>query len=103
MGIVQHSGRKTHREYRTPVMVFRREDRFMIALTYGRDSEWVQNVLAAHGCELETRGHRLRLSHPRLFQDENREEMPGIVRYFLGFLNVSDFLELTLEARSASQ
>ena len=64
-------------------MVFRRKARLVIALTYGRDSEWVQNVLAAHGCDLDTRGHVLRLSHPRLFHDENREEMPGFVRFFL--------------------
>ena len=55
MGVVIHEGRKSRHKYQTPVMVFRRGNRCVIALTYGRDSQWVQNVLAANGCELEIR------------------------------------------------
>jgi deazaflavin-dependent oxidoreductase (nitroreductase family) len=94
MGVVVHVGRKSHRVYRTPVLVFRRGNRFLIALTYGRNSEWVRNVVAQTGCELETQGRRLLLSSPYLFRDENRRAMPGFVRVALGLLNVSDFLEL---------
>jgi hypothetical protein len=36
-GIVTHVGRKSGRLYRTPVNVFREPDRFLIALTYGRE------------------------------------------------------------------
>jgi hypothetical protein len=50
-----HVGRKSGRVYRTPVNVFRTPEGFLIALTYGRDSEWVKNVLSAGGCQLETR------------------------------------------------
>jgi deazaflavin-dependent oxidoreductase (nitroreductase family) len=102
MGVVIHVGRKTRREYRTPVMVFRRDNRLVIALTYGRDSQWVQNVLAANGCELETRNRKLRLSCPRLFHDKRRESMPLFVRIVLGIINVSDFLELTVEPGTTS-
>jgi len=38
-GILTHVGRKSGRIYRTPVNVFREPDGFLIALTYGRDSE----------------------------------------------------------------
>ncbi len=96
MGTVVHVGRKTRREYRTPVMVFRREDRFVIALTYGTRSQWVQNVIAADGCEFETEGQTLRLSHPVMVRDELRSAMPVFVRFMLGILKVSDFLELTI-------
>ena len=54
-GIVTHVGRKSGRVYRTPVNVFRAPNGFLIALTYGRESEWVRNVLAAGGCELAFR------------------------------------------------
>jgi deazaflavin-dependent oxidoreductase (nitroreductase family) len=103
MGVVVHVGRKTRRRYRTPVIVFRRGDRVIIALTYGRESRWVHNVLAEGGCELEARTRKLRLSHPRLFHDEQREAMPAFVRRVLGLFNVSDFLDLTLPANTASQ
>ena len=103
MGVVVHVGRKTHRQYRTPVLVFRRGDRLIIALTYGREAQWVANVLAANGCELETGGCTLRLSHPHLFHDEERRAMPAFVRFMLGILNVSDFLELSIAESIASQ
>jgi hypothetical protein len=32
--------------------------------TYGRESEWVRNVIAAGGCQLETRGVRYQPPHP---------------------------------------
>ena len=103
MGIVIHVGRNSHRQYRTPVMLFRRGDRFVIALTYGRDSQWVQNVLAANGCELIMQNRTLWLSHPRVFHDERRQSMPALVRTFLGMLHASDFLELTIDQGTASQ
>jgi hypothetical protein len=61
-GILTRSGRKSGRVYRTPVNVFRVPEGFLIALTYGRESEWVRNVVAAGGCKLETRGVQYHLS-----------------------------------------
>jgi hypothetical protein len=78
------------------VLVFRRGGKFTIALTYGAESQWVQNVLAQGGCELETQGRILRLSDPRLFHDEQRRALPGFVSLMLKMLNVSDFLDLTV-------
>src|SRR3712207_9529794 len=65
-GVVIHTGRKSGREYRTPVNVFRRDDRYVIALTYGPDADWVRNVLAAGECSLVSRRRVLRLARPRL-------------------------------------
>ena len=96
MGIVIHQGRKSHRSYRTPVMVFRDGDRFVIALTYRPESQWVQNVLADGGCDLETQGRTFHLTQPRLIHDERRSPVPAVVRLALGLLNVSDFLELAI-------
>ena len=93
MGVIVHSGRKTHRRYRTPVLVFRRGRRFVIALTYGRESQWVQNVLAEGRCELDNMGRTINLTHPHIFHDEQRGMMPATVRAILRLLNVSDFLE----------
>ena len=94
-GVVVHTGRRTQRQYRTPVNVFPHADRYVIALTYGPDTDWVRNVLASDGCTLETRGRTLRLMRPRLFRDERRGSMPALVRMILGLARVSDFLELT--------
>lgn len=96
MGIVFHVGRKTHRRYRTPVMIFRKDDQVIIALTYGRESQWVQNVLAEGGCQLQSQGCMLRLTNPRLYHDTQRTAVPALHRFILGLLNVSDFLALAV-------
>lgn len=94
-GIVVHTGRKTGRQYRTPVNVFPHANRYVFALTYGPETDWVRNVLASGACELEMRGRVLRLTRPRLFRDERRRSVPAFVRLILGIARVSDFLELT--------
>ncbi|HLZ26758.1 MAG TPA: nitroreductase family deazaflavin-dependent oxidoreductase [Chloroflexota bacterium] len=96
-GVVVHTGRQSGRQYRTPVNVFARRDGFVIALTYGPDSQWVRNVLASGGCTLETRGRRWRLTGPRLVHDERLQAVPPPVRVVLGLLHADDFLDLSLE------
>lgn len=94
-GIVTHIGRKSGRVYRTPVNVFRESGGFLIALTYGRDSEWVKNVLAAGGCQLETRGVRYQLSAPTIVHDPSRRRFLLPVRVILGLIGANEFLQLS--------
>jgi deazaflavin-dependent oxidoreductase (nitroreductase family) len=100
-GIVVHRGRKSGQVYRTPVNVFARPGAYVVALTYGPDSQWVRNVLASGGCSLITRGRRVQLTNPRLRHDAQRRAMPAPVRVILGLVNVSDFLELEVTRTSA--
>jgi deazaflavin-dependent oxidoreductase (nitroreductase family) len=100
-GVVVHVGRKTHRQHRTPVNVFRADDGFVVALTYGKNSNWVQNVLNAGGCRLETGGRSWRLTNPRLFHDPQHRLVPPPVGVILGLLNVDDFLRLDRAAPGA--
>jgi deazaflavin-dependent oxidoreductase (nitroreductase family) len=93
-GVVTHRGRRSGRTFRTPVNVFARDGGYVVALTYGPDSDWVRNVLAAGGCELDTRRRHVRLVGPRLFRDETRGDMPVVVRQILGVIGVADFLAL---------
>ena len=65
-GVIANVGRKSGKLYRTPVNVFRCEEGFLIALTYGRESGWVGNVVAAGSSELETRGVSYQLVSPKL-------------------------------------
>jgi deazaflavin-dependent oxidoreductase (nitroreductase family) len=94
-GILRHVGRKSGRLYRTPVNVFRAPDGFLIALTYGRESEWVKNVLAAGGCELETRGVRHRLFAPTIVHDPTRRRFPLPVRIVLRLIGANNFMQLS--------
>ena len=95
-GIITHAGRKSGRVYRTPVNVFRAANGFLVALTYGRESEWVKNVLAAGGCQLETRSRRYQLTAPTIIHDPTRKRFPFPVRVILGFVGANDFMQLSI-------
>jgi deazaflavin-dependent oxidoreductase (nitroreductase family) len=97
-GVVVHIGRKSGRQYRTPVNVFRRGNSYVIALTYGPRSDWVQNVMAGGEVALETRGRTERLGHPRIVHDESRRAMPRFARPILALVGVSDFLVVDIQA-----
>jgi deazaflavin-dependent oxidoreductase (nitroreductase family) len=94
-GLVTNVGRKSGRIYRTPVNVFRERDGFLIALTYGRDSGWVRNVVAAGRCQLETRRVSYQLSAPVIVHDPSRRRFPPLVRIILSLIDANDFLQLS--------
>ena len=96
-GVIVHRGRRSGREYRTPVNVFGARDGYLVALTYGPDSDWVKNVIATGGCVLEARGRQVSLIDPRIVHDESRRGVPSVVRGVLGLLAVTDFLHLTTQ------
>jgi deazaflavin-dependent oxidoreductase (nitroreductase family) len=99
--VVTSVGRKSGKIYRTPVNVFRASDRFLIALTYGPDSGWVKNVLAAGQCQMETGRVSYRLFCPVLVHDPSRRRFPLVVRLVLGLIEANHCLELRRVRRSS--
>jgi deazaflavin-dependent oxidoreductase (nitroreductase family) len=93
-GVVCHVGRRSGRVHRTPVNLFRDGERYVIALTYGADSQWVRNVLAAGAVDIETRGRRLHLVEPEVVRDAQRALVPQPIRPILRLARVSDFMLL---------
>jgi deazaflavin-dependent oxidoreductase (nitroreductase family) len=98
-GVVHHTGRTSSRRYETPVNVFTREGGFTFALTYGAQADWVQNVQAAGGCELVTRGTRYRLVDPEIVHDETRGAAWWFARPILRLTGTADFLRLRIADR----
>lgn len=64
--VVVHTGRKSGREFRTPVIGFKKDGRLFINLLYGSDSQWVKNVLAAGGGEVIRGGRRIKVTSPEV-------------------------------------
>jgi deazaflavin-dependent oxidoreductase (nitroreductase family) len=102
-GVILHQGRRSGRSYRTPVNVFRQPRGYVVALTYGPDTDWVKNVVAGGGCALQTRRRRMRLLDPQLIHDPARHGMPLVVRQILRLLGVTDFLHLAVAADDQEQ
>jgi|SRR5919108_1424246 deazaflavin-dependent oxidoreductase (nitroreductase family) len=93
-GVLEHVGRETGIRRRTPLNVFRQGDRFVIALTYGPDVEWLKNILHAGECRLLTRGRWLTLAEPHVYTDPRRRDVPAVVRPILALIGVREFVEL---------
>lgn len=93
--LVIHTGRRSGKTYRIPVNVFRDGNDYLIALTYGADADWVHNVQAARGCEIVTRGQRIRLADPRIISDTSHQWAPLPVRLVLRLIGGSQYMRLT--------
>lgn len=94
-GIITHVGRKSGRKFHTPINVFPTAGGFLIALTYGPNSHWVQNVLAAGSAELETGRVRYHVSSPAIVHDPSRQSFPLVVRAVLGLVGAADYLRVS--------
>ncbi len=59
--LVRHVGRRSGKEYETPIIVAAVPEGFVAELTYGEDVSWYRNVVAAGGCRILVRGrpHRV--------------------------------------------
>lgn len=96
--VLEHVGRTSGTVRRTAIMAFRHEpDRWIFALTYGTEVQWLKNIQAAGGCRIQSRGRWIEVTQPRRFRDAARSEVPWLVRPFLAVLRVSEFLELRQE------
>ncbi|MGH2418012.1 MAG: nitroreductase family deazaflavin-dependent oxidoreductase, partial [Candidatus Limnocylindria bacterium] len=65
--LLEHVGRESGAVRHTPLNVFRRGNRYVFALTYGPDVQWVANVLEAGDCRIRTGGRWVRLEEPHRF------------------------------------
>lgn len=74
--LIEHTGRRSGRHYRTPVLAWVDADTIAIVATYGRDTDWIRNVLASGGCGITRRGTQFRLVRPRLIPADS----PDVVR-----------------------
>jgi deazaflavin-dependent oxidoreductase (nitroreductase family) len=93
-GILTYKGRSTGRTYHTPVNVFRHGDRYVFALTYGSDAQWVKNVRAAGECSIRVRARDVKLAEPELIVDPARRLAPRPLRFVGRLGGVTEFLRM---------
>jgi hypothetical protein len=76
------------------VNIFRSGESYVVALTYGRDTDWVRNVMAAGGCVVLTRARTIRLHDPRIATDPLATLVPTPIRPILRLTRVTQFMVL---------
>jgi len=84
--VVTHMGRSSGVVYRTPLDAHPTRDGYVLVVRYGRESDWVRNILASGSATLRIDGDEHRLTAPRLVaQDE------AVDRFAPGFDPGGDF------------
>jgi deazaflavin-dependent oxidoreductase (nitroreductase family) len=63
-GILEHVGRKSGKQYRTPLNVFPTDNGVVIVLTYGPDRDWLKNIVSAGGGRMKRHGKAISLVDP---------------------------------------
>jgi deazaflavin-dependent oxidoreductase (nitroreductase family) len=64
--VIEHVGRKSGKTFQTPVDVVPTRTGFLVALPYGTQADWVQNVLAAGPATVVTDGERVDVNGPTI-------------------------------------
>jgi deazaflavin-dependent oxidoreductase (nitroreductase family) len=95
LAIVHHTGRKSGKSYRTPVLAFPTDDGYLSPLPYGTDTDWCRNVIEAGDCTLERLGKKVRLSNPRIVEGEEALPLlPALLRPGLRLASLPGYLLL---------
>jgi deazaflavin-dependent oxidoreductase (nitroreductase family) len=81
-GILEHVGRKSGKEYRTPLNVFPTDDGVAILLSYGPERDWLKNITIAGHARIRRTGRTVELTGPRVMPKAEA------ARYVTGFSRV---------------
>ena len=89
--IVNHRGRNSSRSYRTPILAFPTKMGFVFALTYGRNVDWVKNLIASDGGILEYNKEEIPIREVRICKmDDVVEIFPFWIRLPLSIISIED-------------
>jgi deazaflavin-dependent oxidoreductase (nitroreductase family) len=81
MGILEHAGRKSGKQYRTPLNVFPTEDGVVIVLTYGPNRDWLKNLTAMGGAHIKSHGKTTEFVDPQVVpKAEAAQSVKGLWR-----------------------
>jgi deazaflavin-dependent oxidoreductase (nitroreductase family) len=64
--VVRHVGRRSGRRYETPVIAAQHDDSFLIALPYGKRTDWLKNVLDKGSATIVSNGHAYEVDRPEV-------------------------------------
>jgi deazaflavin-dependent oxidoreductase (nitroreductase family) len=64
--VVRHVGRRSGRTYETPVIAARHDDSFVIALPYGKRTDWLKNVLDRGSATIVAKGQVYEVDRPEV-------------------------------------
>ena len=93
--LIEHRGRRSGTEYRTPVVARRTASGFVLPVPFGPQTNWVRNVLASGDAAVVWKGERHPVTAPRLIDLATAAPwLAGIQRRAATRLGIVDWLEV---------
>lgn len=90
--LIEHSGRKSRKVYKIPLMAAPCANGFMFALTYGKEVDWYKNVIASNRAILTYQGYRFQLSEPvTVSADKGQKAFASPKNTILRLIGIQDF------------
>ena len=95
--ILFHTGRRKGKPYETPVVAMPASGGFVVALTYGPDVDWYQNIKAAGRCKILQRGNKYAIEKVEALDAESAlPYFPVWARLVLRAIRVQHYVGLEL-------
>ena len=96
--LLYHIGRRSGKEYSTPVFAAIRQEHIYIPLPYGADTDWMLNVQAKGKCDVKIRGKLYSSTNPEIVGATMALSVfPSIIRWAFERTNVNQYLRLEIE------
>lgn len=94
--IIEHTGRRSGKTYRTPVSMFTTPDGVAVLLVYGPERDWLKNLQATGGGRVTMSGNTFAVTDPRVVPTSDAVELlKPPWRRLLGHAGVESTLLLT--------
>jgi deazaflavin-dependent oxidoreductase (nitroreductase family) len=95
--VIRHTGRRSGRNYATPVVADRVADGFILPLPYGTGVDWLRNVLAAGHATITVGGQTYDVAEPEIIDSASAAPQlsPRRRRAFQRF-GIDSFVKLKL-------
>jgi hypothetical protein len=94
---LEHRGRSSGALHATPILPAPVREGFVVALPYGRDVDWAQNLLRSGEGVLQHQGVRYRVGEPHIVPAvEALVELPAPIRALAGVFGPRDVLRVTI-------
>lgn len=102
-GIIRHKGRRSGREYATPVWAVPTSDGFLVSLPFGESVDWLKNVLAVGRATIESRGETWTVVEPEVVDRKTAQSvLPWRVRLLCDLAGIERYVKVRSLLRPAS-
>jgi len=95
--LVYHTGRRSGKEYSTPVVAIKKNEFIFIPLPYGANTDWFLNVQEKGKCDIKIKGTLYSVTNPEIIDSTAALFVfPSMLRRSLERAKVNQYLRLKI-------